>query len=79
LRATGHNDILGVLEATRAGTIGAAILWAWGIGIFVLLLACCGVPIYLWCMPTRSRKAKGTQLEMGKVPKTEAPDTGVNP
>jgi hypothetical protein len=66
LNATGHN-VLGVLEATRAGAVGAAILGP-GVLILVLLLSlCCGGTAILALLLARS-KEPDTESKTEKLP-----------
>lgn len=79
LTATGH-DVLGVLAATRAGAVGTAILGPGALVAVFLLVLCCGSPVALILLIARMGGGddKESQLEMGKVPETEAPDTAAN-
>jgi hypothetical protein len=80
LTATGH-DVLGVLAATRAGAVGTAILGPGALVAVFLLVLCCGGPAALFLLIARVRGGddEESQLEKGKVPETEAPDTVVKP
>jgi len=77
LTATGHG-VLGVLAATRAGAVGTAILGPGALVAVFLLVLCCGGPVALILLITRmGGDDKESQLEKGKGPETEAPDTAV--
>jgi hypothetical protein len=82
LIATGH-DVLGVLAATRAGAVGTAILGPGAIVAVFLLALCCGGTAALTLLIARAgggdNEVSDSQLEMGKVPETGAPDAVVNP
>jgi len=72
LNATGH-DVLGVLEATRAGAVGAAILGPGVLILVLLLLFCCGSTAILallfarWRDPDAHAESKTEKLPDAKV------------
>lgn len=73
LGTTGH-DVLRVLEATRAGAVGAAILGPGALVAVLTLSLCCGGTALLTLLVAQ---AMGGSKEESKVEAEKAPDTKV--